>query len=165
MFPFETLLYHILVQNTLLPWCLITQECEWIPTNLVPKLFGKQDKMLNTPGCYNKLQQCESSYTFPGQESFRGQQQATHCLQPASPAHSATVSCQHGLDKPTACASTAENIPQPLDDPHCLAEASIINRHIYHSKIISKRTLSLTLLTLFSLSFFLVLFFQLGQQV
>ena len=49
MFPFETLLYHILIQNTLLPWCLITQECEWIPTNLVPKLFGKPDKMLNTP--------------------------------------------------------------------------------------------------------------------
>ena len=69
MFPFETLLYHILVQNTLLPWCLITQECEWIPTNLVTKLFGKPYKMPNTLGCYNNLQQCESSYSFPVQES------------------------------------------------------------------------------------------------
>ena len=82
MFPFETLLYHILVQNTSLPWCLITQECEWIPTNLVPKLFGKQDKVLNTPGCYNKLQQCESSYTFPGQENQEGNsKQPTVCSQ------------------------------------------------------------------------------------
>lgn len=46
MFQFETLLYHILVQNTLLPWCLITQECEWIPTNLVPKLLGSKTKCL-----------------------------------------------------------------------------------------------------------------------
>ena len=69
MFPFENLLYQVLIQNTLLPWCLITQECNWVPTNLVPKLFGKPDKKLNTPGCYNNLQQCESSYSFPGQEN------------------------------------------------------------------------------------------------